>query len=82
MAIYVNIHDLGKKLGQMLRQGETRENASELIAWCMRYRFELVRCGECKWFGSIGCAIEIADESDRPREEDFCSFGERREDDE
>lgn len=41
---------------------------------------EVVRCKDCKWFGDIGCAIRIVDESDKPKETDFCSFGERRED--
>lgn len=40
----------------------------------------VVRCRECKWWGDIGCAINIVDESDKPKEDDFCSFGERRED--
>ena len=43
---------------------------------------DLVRCIECRWFGDFGCAIRIVDESDRPSEEDYCSFGERRADDE
>lgn len=42
---------------------------------------ELVRCEECKWWGDIGCAIRIVDESDKPKADDYCSFGERREDD-
>ena len=41
---------------------------------------EIVRCRDCEWFGDIGCAIRIVDESDKPKETDFCSFGERRED--
>lgn len=39
----------------------------------------LVRCKDCKWFNDFGCAIRIVDESDKPRDDDFCSFGERRE---
>jgi hypothetical protein len=42
---------------------------------------EVVRCKECKWFNSVGCAIYIVDESDKPKENDFCSYGERRVDD-
>lgn len=38
----------------------------------------LVRCKDCKWFNDFGCAIRIVDESDKPKEDDFCSFGERR----
>ena len=41
---------------------------------------EIVRCKGCKWFGNIGCAIEVVDDSDRPTENDFCSFAERRTD--
>ena len=42
---------------------------------------EVVRCKDCKWFNKIGCAIKIVDESDKPHEDDFCSFAERRTDD-
>lgn len=38
---------------------------------------EITRCKDCKWFGGIGCAIKIVDDSDKPKEEDFCSFAER-----
>ena len=41
---------------------------------------EAVRCRDCKWFNKIGCAIKIVDESDKPHEDDFCSFAERRRD--
>ena len=37
----------------------------------------VVRCKDCKWRGSIGCAITIADDSDKPKDDDFCSWGER-----
>ena len=40
----------------------------------------LVRCKDCKWRGEPGCAVYIVDESDRPKDDDFCSWGERRED--
>ena len=40
----------------------------------------VIRCKDCKWFGKLGCAIYIYDDSDRPKEDDYCSFGERRED--
>lgn len=38
----------------------------------------VVRCKDCKWFNKLGCAINIVDDSDRPKENDFCSFGERK----
>ncbi len=40
---------------------------------------ESVRCKDCKWFGKSGCAIHIVDESDKPKEDDFCSWAERKE---
>ena len=39
----------------------------------------VIRCKDCKWFGKSGCAILIIDESDKPKEDDFCSWGERKE---
>lgn len=38
---------------------------------------EVVRCKDCKWFNNIGCAIKIIDDSDKPKDNDYCSFGER-----
>lgn len=40
----------------------------------------VVRCKDCKWRGTRGCAVMIVDESDKPKDDDFCSWGERRED--
>lgn len=50
---------------------------------CVRFKnkadvVEVVRCKDCKWFNEIGCAIRIVDDSDNPKEDDFCSFGERK----
>ena len=42
----------------------------------------VIRCKNCKWFGDIGCAIKIVDESDKPTENDFCSFAELNEEQE
>lgn len=39
----------------------------------------LIRCKDCKWFGTTGCAIMVVDDSDKPTEDDYCSFAERRE---
>ena len=45
---------------------------------------EVVRCKDCKWFGPnnedswFGCAIDTRCEEDRPKGNDFCSYGERR----
>lgn len=38
----------------------------------------VIRCKECKWFGKIGCAVNIVDESDKPKENDYCSWAERK----
>lgn len=39
---------------------------------------EIIRCKDCKWFNDIGCAIRIVDDTDKPSENDYCSFAERR----
>lgn len=39
---------------------------------------KVIRCKDCKWFGKIGCAISIVDDSDKPTEDDFCSFSEAK----
>jgi hypothetical protein len=39
---------------------------------------ELIRCRDCKWFGKAGCAVNIVDESDEPKENDYCSWAERK----
>ena len=43
-------------------------------------QLKIIHCKDCKWFNDSGCAIRIDDESDRPKEDDYCSFAERRED--
>lgn len=40
---------------------------------------QIIRCKDCKWFNDLGCAIRIIDDTDKPKENDFCSFAERRE---
>lgn len=40
----------------------------------------VVRCRECRWFNNAGCAIWIDDDAEiNPKEDDFCSFGKRKE---
>ena len=39
----------------------------------------VIRCKNCEWFGEAGCAIKIVDDSDKPTENDFCSFAELKE---
>lgn len=41
---------------------------------------EIIMCRNCKWFGKIGCAVQIVNDSNKPTENDFCSFAERRTD--
>lgn len=50
-----------------------------LLVWHDAKQPKIVRCKDCKWFNSVGCAIYIVDESDKPKENDFCSYGERKE---
>ena len=38
----------------------------------------VTRCKNCKYFNKVGCAIRIVDDSDKPNENDFCSFAERK----
>ncbi len=39
----------------------------------------IVHCKDCKWYGLNGCAVDVSDDSDKPKDDDFCSFGERKE---
>ena len=39
---------------------------------------EIIRCKDCKWFNKLECAIWIKDDSDKPTENDYCSFAEKR----
>ena len=41
---------------------------------------EIVRCKDCKWRDHINCAIEEDEYGYRLNENDFCSFGERKDD--
>ena len=41
---------------------------------------EVVRCKDCKWRGELGCAVSIVDESDIPNDDDYCSWGEKKDD--
>lgn len=42
---------------------------------------QVIRYKDCKWFNRFGCAVEIVDFTDKPTENDYCSFGERKDDD-
>ena len=39
---------------------------------------QVVRCKDCKWRNEPGCALMIVDDSDKPKDYDYCSYGERK----
>ena len=55
---------------------ELKDGKVNIVA---EWQGELVRCKDCKWYGHLGCAIRIVDDSDKPSDNDYCSFGERSE---
>lgn len=60
---------------------EVKMDMDEIIERLKKDDFvRVVRCKDCRWFNCIGCAIRIVDETEKPKENDFCSFGERMED--
>lgn len=65
-------------LGEMTYHGKV--DYADIMALPAADVVEVVRCKDCKWFNDIGCAISIVDDSDKPHEDDFCSFAERRTD--
>lgn len=52
-------------------------NCAEAVVRTAPPQPEIIRCRDCKWFGSAGCAVRIVDDSDKPTEDDYCSFAER-----
>lgn len=69
---------------EILTNELTKEISERLILF-LEENYEIipknpaVRCKDCKWFNDSGCAIRIVDESDKPKEGDFCAWGERKE---
>lgn len=62
---------------------ELSDNWAEIVVSELKKRGNLVaviRCKDCKWFNQPGCAINIVDDSDKPKENDYCSFAEVKED--
>lgn len=54
----------------------------QIVDWLTEHNYvQVVRCKDCEYWNDIGCAIHIVDDSDKPKADDFCSFGERRGDD-
>ncbi len=56
------------------------DNCGHTIHVAKKDARHIIRCRDCKWFNDSGCAICIVDDSDRPKENDFCSFAERKSD--
>ena len=74
--------DTEKRLYELLTDMDTRNTNRFWITDKRGYRAEyvkVVRCKDCKWFGDIGCAISIVDDTDKPSGNDYCSFAERKE---
>lgn len=40
---------------------------------------DIIRCKDCMWWKTAGCAIHVVSEDDKPKENDYCSFAERKE---
>ena len=60
---------------------ETKEDYDHLVE-LVNLGKSIVRCEDCKWWNRPGCAIYIADDSDKPKQNDYCSFGVRKQADE
>lgn len=58
---------------------EFRWTTNKVLAWISDAETEeaacVTRCKDCKWWNKAGCAIREG----KPTENDFCSFGEKRE---
>ena len=54
-------------------------NYEEYFVGYIRRQKELIRCKDCEWFGTVGCAVKIVGESDEPKENDYCSWAEPKE---
>ena len=76
MARFIDADEFVKRVIQYPRQS-TKTIGLALADTPTADAVPVVRCKDCKWWKDIGCAIYIADDSDKPKENDFCSFGER-----
>ena len=47
--------------------------------WNKRMAVDVVHCKDCKWRDKAGCALQIVDDSDKPSDNDYCSYGELKE---
>lgn len=59
---------------------EAFKECADMVDEMPTIELEIVRCKDCEWFHDIGCAIQIVDDSDKPSENDYCSFAERKTD--
>lgn len=59
-----------------------REIDDRVMPDCPIEEVDLVRCGECKHLKADGTCDIFADDNIRPSASDFCSYGERRTDEE
>ena len=66
--------------GAQITRGEYKLIDSVIFEFPTIDAVPVIRCKDCKWFGKSGCAILIVDESDMPKENDYCSWAERKED--
>lgn len=64
---------------EMMKQAVHRaaEELKETLVHSGKY-VQVTRCKDCKWYGTGGCAISINDESDRPGDNDYCSFADEK----
>ena len=53
-------------------------NLTTIYNWAEEMSKDKIRCKDCRWFNTDGCAIEIVDDEDKPKENDYCSFAELR----
>lgn len=40
---------------------------------------EIVHCKDCRWWKTLGCAMQTIEERGIPEESDYCSYAEREE---
>ena len=75
--VVINISDLAYEFIKRFvgwGKGNALENA---IAKGTLLHKDLILCKDCKWFNTYGCAIDIVYDTDKPEEDDYCSFAER-----
>ena len=91
MAELIDRNNLLLTLGQTVNNGKTNDMRKGVFAgleYCRQLiemqkvvdAVPVVRCGECKYMKPDGKCEVFADERIRPSVSDFCSYGERRDD--